>query len=164
MEQPSRESEPRSGDERPPLERELAGLAELEGFASESDRAAALRAVHRRIEDPYTLSYWLWVAGMVCVAVGAARLAWWGLKAAGTPFPFPAAIGVVAGVAVYTLLYRLVVRWAARPELRDELARRGIPLGAGSNAGRSSLPPASAGAIGEVPKPPSGDGGRERSA
>jgi apolipoprotein N-acyltransferase len=63
--------------------------------------------------------------------VAAARLAWWGLKAAGTPFPFPAAIGVIAGLAVYMLLYRLVVRWAARPELRHELARRGGPSGTG---------------------------------
>ena len=113
-----------SHDELPPLERELAGLPELSQFANDSDRAAALRAVQRRIENPYTVSYWLCVTVMLCVAIGTAMLVGWGLKAVGTPTPFPGAVGLVAGVAMYFFLYRLVVRWAARPELQRELAER----------------------------------------
>jgi hypothetical protein len=125
MGQSSHEAETRGRDETPPLERELAGLPELDQFASEGDRSAALRAVHRRIEDPYTVAYWVWVAVMVCVAVAAARLVGWGLKAVGTPAPFPAAVGIVAGIGVYVGVYRLIIRWAARPELQRELAERG---------------------------------------
>ena len=35
-----------------PLERELAGLPELNAFATDADRRAALRSVHQRLEDP----------------------------------------------------------------------------------------------------------------
>ena len=57
MEPSSQGTESPSRDDAPPLERELAGLPELDRFASQSDRAAALRAVQRRIENPYTLAY-----------------------------------------------------------------------------------------------------------
>jgi hypothetical protein len=125
MEQTSHGAESRDRDEAPPLERELAGLPELDRFTSEGDRAAALRAVHRRIEDPYTLGYWIWVAVLICAAIAVARLIGWGLKVVGTPSPFPAVLSILAGVAAYMLLYRLIIRWAARPELQRELAERG---------------------------------------
>jgi hypothetical protein len=125
MGQLSHEFEPRCCDEPPPLERELAGLPELDRFASDGDRASTLRAVHRRIEDPYTLAYWAWVTVMVCVAIAAARSVGWGLKAIGTPPRFPAVVGIIVGIGVYMGLYRLLIRWAARPELRRELAAQG---------------------------------------
>ena len=124
MERPAHEIEARDRVESPPLEQEPAGLPELDRFASEGDRAAALRAVHRRIEDPYTPADWFWVAALVCVAIAAARLTGWGLKIVGAPAPFPAALGIVAGIAAYMMLYRLIIRWAARPELQRELAER----------------------------------------
>lgn len=127
MEQPLRDTESRTPDEHPPLEQELEGLPELDRFKTEADRAAALRAVHRRLENPYTLSYWVWVAILICIAIGMARLIGWCLATAGAPAPFPAALGIVAGVATYVLLLRLVLRWAARPELKRELERRTIP-------------------------------------
>jgi hypothetical protein len=84
-----------------------------------------LRAVHRRIEDPYTLAYWAWVTVMVCVAIAAARSVGWGLKAISTPPPFPALVGIIVGIGAYMGFYRLLIHWAARPELRRELAARG---------------------------------------
>lgn len=111
-------------DQSSPLERELAGLPELDQFTSAADRARAVRAVRGRIEDPYTLSYWVWVAIFLVSALGVMRLVGWLIKSAGAPPPFPAALGIVAGLATYMLMSRLVIRWAARPELRQELAER----------------------------------------
>lgn len=107
-----------------PLERELEGLPELDRFGSASERAAALHAVHRRLEDPYAPTYWFWVALLVCVALVTARAIGWSVRLVGAPAPFPAALGLVVGLAVYMLLYRLVIRWAARTELRELAARR----------------------------------------
>ena len=109
-----------------PLERELAGLPELKRFANDADRAAALRSVHRRIENPHALSYWVWIAVLLSAAIGGAMLVNWALRVVGAPTPFPGAIGLVAGVATYFLLRRMVVRWAARPELQRELTEHGI--------------------------------------
>ena len=135
MDQPPRQSESPPPADDPPLAQELAGLPELDRFASESDRAAALRAVHRRLEDPYTASYWFWVAVLVCAAAAAYKLVSWSLHRIGAPSPFPTAVGVVAALGAYMLLYRALIRWAAGPELQRELAERGIPLDASSNAG-----------------------------
>ncbi len=111
-------------DHEAPLQQELAGLPELDAFGSDSERADALRAVHRRIENPYTVGYWVWVAILLSVAIAAARVVGWGVRWSGLPTPFPAALGIVAGIAVYMLSARVVIRWAARPELRRELAAR----------------------------------------
>jgi hypothetical protein len=108
-----------------PLEQELAGLPELERFASDRDRAEALRAVHRRLENPYTAAYWFWVVVLVCVAIAVARMVGWSVTWIGAPAPFPAALAIVAGIAVYVLSSGVVIRWAARPELERELAARG---------------------------------------
>src|SRR5438552_3037613 len=107
-----------------PLERELAGLPELNAFGSDADRRAALRAVHERLEDPYTVGYWLWVAALLTAALAVGRLIGWGLKAAGAPWIFPAVLALVGGIATYSLLYRALIRWAARPELKRELDAR----------------------------------------
>ena len=105
-----------------PLEHELAGLPELDRFSSERERAEALHAVHRRIEDPYAPGYWFWVAILVCAAIGAAMAVGWGVRRLGAPAPFPGALGIVAALATYMMLRRLVIRWAAKPELQKELA------------------------------------------
>ena len=122
MEHDAPRTEPQDRGGVMPLERELAGLPELDRFASASDRAAALHAVHQRIEDPYAPSYWLWVAILVAAAIGAAQLMGWGVRRLGAPAPFPAALGIVAGLGTYFMLRRLVIRWAARPELERQLA------------------------------------------
>jgi len=119
---------PTSEHETLPLERELAGLPELDRFASADERAAALRAVHRRIEDPYSFGYWLWVAILLSAAILIARLFAWGIKLTGAPTPFPAVLAIVSGIAAFMMLSRLVIRWAARPELQRELdARKKTP-------------------------------------
>jgi hypothetical protein len=110
-----------------PLLRELAGLPELEAFPSDQHREAALRAIEARHENPYDWQYWLWAGILTVTAVSAGWLAAWGLRALRVPGIISVAMGIVTGFAVHTFLYRTVHRWAARPALREELSKLGIP-------------------------------------
>ena len=110
-----------------PLERELAGLPELEAFPSAEQREAALRSIAARHEDPYAWEYWLWGAVLLTAALSGAMFVIWILRRFGVPAPIPAALGVITGFAIHAFLYRAVHRWAARPALREELARLAAP-------------------------------------
>jgi hypothetical protein len=110
-----------------PLLRELAGLPELEAFPSDQHREAALRAIGARHENPYDWQYWLWAGILIVVAVAAGWFVAWGLRAFSVPGLIAVALAVVTGFAIHTLLYRAVHRWAARPALREELSKLGIP-------------------------------------
>lgn len=109
-----------------PLQRELAGLPELDAFPTSQRREAALRAIAERHENPYDWQYWLWVAILVVSALSGGWLVSRALGMAHVPRLISGALGVVAGLAVYSFLYRAVHRWAARPALREELSKLGI--------------------------------------
>src|ERR1044072_245030 len=100
-----------------PLERELAGLPELEAFPTARQREAALRSIAARHEHPYAWEYWLWAAILITAALSGAWFVIWVLRRAGVPPPIPAALGVITGCAVHAFLYRAVHRMAARPAL-----------------------------------------------
>jgi hypothetical protein len=110
-----------------PLQRELEGLPELRAFPTDQQREAVLRAIAARHENPYDWQYWLWAAILVICAVTAGWATAWSLRALRVPGPIAAGVGIVAGLAVHTFLYRAVHRWAARPVLREELSKIGIP-------------------------------------
>lgn len=107
-----------------PLEQELEGLPELDRFADPRERDAALRAIQRRLENPYTVGYWLWLTVLIVSAIGAGLAVFRLTRAFGLWTPLPAVLAVVCGIATHGGLYRLLMRWAARPELEKELAAR----------------------------------------
>jgi hypothetical protein len=109
-----------------PLERELAGLPELEAFPSRQHREDAMHAIAERHENPYDWQYWLWAAILAVSAVTGVLLVIRSLGMAHVPRPISVTLGIVAGLAIYSFLYRAVHRWAARAALREELARLGI--------------------------------------
>jgi len=109
-----------------PLQRELAGLPELDAFPTDEQREAALRAIATRHENPYDWQYWMWAAILLVSAVSAGWFMSWILRTAGIPTLIAGALGIVTGLATHTFLYRAVHRWAARPALREELSKLGI--------------------------------------
>ena len=109
-----------------PLQIELAGLPELEAFPTDQQREAALRAIAARHENPYDWQYWMWVTILLLSAVSAGWFIAWALRIAGVPKVISGILGVIAGIATHSFLYRAVHRWAARPALRAELSKLGI--------------------------------------
>ena len=109
-----------------PLQRELAGLPELEAFPTSQHRDDAIRAIAERHENPYDWQYWLWAGILAVSAVAGGWLLAWLLGLSRVPRPIAATLVIVAGFAIYNFLYRAVHRWAARPVLREELSKLGI--------------------------------------
>jgi hypothetical protein len=114
-----------------PLERELAGLPELEAFPTREQRDAALRAVAARNRNPYDRRNWRWSALLGAAAVAAIAVTIGGLTFVNVPGPLAIGIGVVAFIAVNPFLCRTVRRWAARPVLRAELEKIGVTPSSG---------------------------------
>jgi hypothetical protein len=120
MERSSRDFE-LQGDAGAPLERELAGLPELDRFASESDQAAALRA--RAPAHRVSVRRGILDLGLGCDRRGTTD--WLGTQIRRTTAAVSwRACCRVAGVAVYMLLSRLIIRWGAGPGLQRELAEK----------------------------------------